>query len=272
MCINMLKNQTYPKSRFEVIIVNNDPVDIPPDFELSDNFKVISELKPGSYAARNAGIKVAFGEILAFTDSDCIPQRDWVEQAVALFSTEPNTDRLAGHINVIFDNKVTLASLYEKVFAFEQVKLAGMGTSVTANMWTRKRVFDAVGLFDSEQKSGDDTRWGLTSHRAGFKIIYAAQVEVGHPARVQMSELINKARRVYGGNYKLRGWNKKPLVEKVFLSLYPLRPPIKALKIIFTTSDITLQQKFLVLVVLFGIRMSQWTEHVRLAFGGEPIR
>jgi len=80
LCVNALKNQTYPKNRFEAIVVNNDPADPCPYCPLPDNFVLTTEGKPGSYAARNAGIKIAKGDILAFTDSDCIPYSDWIEQ------------------------------------------------------------------------------------------------------------------------------------------------------------------------------------------------
>ena len=92
--IDALKKQTYPKDHLEVIIINNDPEDSPPELDLPDNFRIISESKPGSYAARNKGISAAKGEILAFTDSDCIPYPDWIEQAVKLLMA--GAQRVAG--------------------------------------------------------------------------------------------------------------------------------------------------------------------------------
>jgi len=40
---------------------------------------------PGSYAARNKGLSLAKGDVLAFTDSDCIPALDWIERAWLIF-------------------------------------------------------------------------------------------------------------------------------------------------------------------------------------------
>lgn len=74
LCLNALAKQTYPHNKFEVIIINNDADDqVSADFVLPENCKIIVEEKSGSYAARNTGLKIAKGEIIGFTDSDCIP-------------------------------------------------------------------------------------------------------------------------------------------------------------------------------------------------------
>src|SRR5690606_33493940 len=86
LCVEALKNQSFPQEDFEVLIVNNDPLDkVPAGFPIFPNFSIINEEKPGSYAARNSAIKIAKGEILAFTDSDCIPDKDWLQNAYRYF-------------------------------------------------------------------------------------------------------------------------------------------------------------------------------------------
>src|SRR5690606_25863401 len=79
LCLNALSHQSFPRDSFEIIVVNNDPMDIAPvDFKLPINAMLLVEAKVGSYAARNAAIAVAQGAVLAFTDSDCIPEQDWL--------------------------------------------------------------------------------------------------------------------------------------------------------------------------------------------------
>jgi len=117
LCLAALREQTYPQDRFEVLVVNNDPQDPVPEMELPNNFQVLSESKPGSYAARNKGISVAKGEILAFTDSDCIPYEDWLEKAVERLLD--GAQRVAGHVELFFKSeKLTPAEIFEKAFAF----------------------------------------------------------------------------------------------------------------------------------------------------------
>jgi glycosyltransferase involved in cell wall biosynthesis len=87
MCLEALKKQSYPKENTEIIIINNDPEDlIPVDFKGNKNITIMNAARNGSYAARNTGLKIAKGEIIGFTDSDCIPNTDWISKAVVIFA------------------------------------------------------------------------------------------------------------------------------------------------------------------------------------------
>ena len=81
-CLLALSNQTYLQKNFEVVVINNNSLDAAPENIKKYNFTMHTENKPGSYASRNKGICIAKGDILAFTDSDCIPNLYWIERAV----------------------------------------------------------------------------------------------------------------------------------------------------------------------------------------------
>src|SRR5665213_2521504 len=97
-CIAALAAQTFPRDRFEVIIVDNGPAD-GSAVRLDELAAALSEFPhaqalqqplPGSYAARNLGLSVATGDILAFTDDDCIPQPDWLACGVTCLVEHSN--------------------------------------------------------------------------------------------------------------------------------------------------------------------------------------
>src|SRR5687767_14260928 len=79
-CLEALEAQTYPRNRFEVIVVDNGS-DVPVADTLNRHAGcaiLVTEPRPGGFVARNAGIERASGEILAFTDADCLPAASWL--------------------------------------------------------------------------------------------------------------------------------------------------------------------------------------------------
>lgn len=224
VCLEALNNQSYSNSDFEVIVVNNDPSDpIPKSFQVYDNVRIISEVKPGSYAARNAALKIAEGEIIGFTDSDCIPDPYWIENAIKIFESNEEIDRIAGYIE-IFRNSKKKVELYDVVYAFPQKIYSDSGFGVTGNMFSRKKVFSDIGFFDADVKSGGDSRWGWRAKEAGYNITYSDNVIVKHPARNSLKELRNKAKRVGKGmrNFKAnKSLNKFKFFKYMLITSMP---------------------------------------------------
>lgn len=82
-CLESVLNQTY--ENYEVIVVNNNSTDgtkdIISEFQKRDNrIKYAFEKYISRGAARNAGIRIAVGEIIAMTDGDCIVPENWIEE------------------------------------------------------------------------------------------------------------------------------------------------------------------------------------------------
>jgi len=271
-CIDALSKQTYSRNNFEVIIVNNDPKDSPPELNLPKNFQIISEGKPGSYAARNKGVRIAKGDILAFTDSDCIVDRNWLENAIHCFHNHKNIDRIAGKVEVFDNFTESPAAIYDMLLSFDQKFLAKNGTSVTANMFAKREVFENVGLFDTNLMSGGDTTWGYKANEKGFRIIFKGNVVVKHPARNSIYEVVKKAKRVYGGHFLIKKWHENSFLKNVILSIYPLRPPIRAISKIFRDNKFTFAQKLKALKVLIIVRLFTFKEHWRIINGKKVER
>tara|TARA_Y100000052_G_scaffold26486_1_gene31540 strand:- start:1244 stop:2134 length:891 start_codon:yes stop_codon:yes gene_type:complete len=202
-CLEALKRQTYSANLIEIFVVNNDPQDTPPSMELTENVTILAESKPGSYAARNLGLSRAQGELIFFTDSDCKPADDWVENAVTIFKASADTQRIAGRVKVFSaHDSFKLVELYDSVFAFQQAEYVKSGFAVTANLVARRECFDIIGPFNSELMSGGDVEWNLKATKTGLLMQYCDNVMVQHPARDTLKELLIKAKRVAGGRYK----------------------------------------------------------------------
>ena len=83
-CLGALCAQTWPREALQVIVVDDGSVDETRGRVRAFPVELVTMRHVGSpYAARNLGLERARGEILAFTDSDCVPAKDWVAQGVA---------------------------------------------------------------------------------------------------------------------------------------------------------------------------------------------
>ncbi len=239
LCLKALAGQSFAQEQFEIIVVNNDPADqTPAGFECAANCQIISEAKPGSYAARNAALKLAKGKIIGFTDSDCIPDKDWIKNAVNYFDTNSLCSRIAGKISIFFQGATpTKAELYDSLYAFNQKEyVINSGTSVTANLFTYKYIFDKVGYFKEDLMSGGDFSWGTTAQENGYNIHYAENVIVYHPGRQTLQELIKKEKRI-GGAQAIFLKNNGNKVSNFLYFLRELRPRLTTIRSLYRNSD-----------------------------------
>jgi cellulose synthase/poly-beta-1,6-N-acetylglucosamine synthase-like glycosyltransferase len=193
ICLRAIRNQTYPRESIEVLIVLNEPVNRSLSFELIPGDKLLWQPITGSYAARNLGIENSSGEIVALTDSDTVPNPDWISAGVSSFTHD--VQLVAGAIDVTHSNPPTASELFEKLYAFDQEKNVKFGHSVTANLLVKTEVFHTYGLFDQTARSGEDFEWTRSVTRRGAVIVYCAEAVVTHPARATLSDLFKKAFR-----------------------------------------------------------------------------
>lgn len=240
-CLQALEGQTYPQSQYEVVVVDNNSDD---DIEslVGQLKQAVYEFEPavGSYAARNKGISVSRGEMLGFTDSDCIPSADWIEKGVSHLTDEHQY--VAGQISIFFKNpeRPTIAELYDSLNCLNQQHyLESSHFGATANLFAHKELFEKVGLFNDKLKSGGDKDWGQRVFAAGHKQIYSEDVLVLHPARYAAKDIRKKTVRVTRGHCEMENKHQKLslllLRELYFDFKLPVRDTIK----VFTDDNLS---------------------------------
>ncbi|WP_156252166.1 glycosyltransferase [Pseudactinotalea terrae] len=203
-CLEALSHQSYPAELVEIIVADNGSTS--PVAELLDSFPMVhlvEEPAGGSYAARNAAVAQSTGEVLAFTDSDCLPDESWLEESVAALAG--GADIVAGHVTVYArdDRRPHPVEAYELVHAFPQEIYAQRGGgSVTANMVTTRAAFEAAGPFRSELYSGADIEWSQRANSMGMQTAYSGAAVVRHPARDSYQALSKKLERVLTGRHE----------------------------------------------------------------------
>jgi len=230
LCLSALRSQTYPADRIHIVVADNTP-----DFEL-DRIRgslapaeLVHEPRSGSYAARNRALSLADTGILAFTDSDCIPAPDWIENGVAELQKYGGRALIAGRIDVFPADtaRPTAVEVFELSLAFPQENFVkGDHFGATANVFVSRQVIDAVGPFNAELKSGGDYEFGNRVHRGGFPVVYSDRTVIRHPARMSMAEILKKNRRVEKGVFDLERMGFTPKGTFRRGSIQALRPPL----------------------------------------------
>jgi glycosyltransferase involved in cell wall biosynthesis len=271
VCLNALENQTYPIDKYEVIVVDNgSETEVSPLVSSYRQAKATHESKPGSYAARNKGLSMAKGEIVAFTDSDCIPATDWIEKGVDNLLRIPNCGLVAGEIEIFFKDRLhpTAVELYDKIRGFEQRDfLENKHYGATANIFTFMEVVHNVGSFNENLKSGGDKEWGQRVYIAGYPQVFAKDALVRHPARYTYGELFQKISRIH---LDIRHQGMKKILARLYRTLHPPNSEIRS-----GWKDprlVGIKQKLKYTLMIFYVRGVRIIEQVRQLLGGEQQR
>jgi glycosyltransferase involved in cell wall biosynthesis len=214
-----LESQIAARDAFEVIWVDDGSRDGGGAWlreHLPAGWRLLAHSEPrGAYAARNTALRVASGESVAFTDVDCRPDENWIERGLARLSSAP---RVAGRVQLELSGSPSTAELVDAERFLRQRRYVQEGFGATANLFVRRRVFDAVGGFDELLRSGGDYEFGQRCTLAGISIQYADDVVVIHPARGSLRELLSKGERVGFGTGQLirrRGISRERLVARI---------------------------------------------------------
>ncbi len=228
-CLEALGRQTLPEP-FEVLVVD-DGSSQPPSgvVDAHPRARLLLSHGTGPYGARNLGVSQARGEILAFTDSDCIPAADWLERGSRDLRAAGRRAFIGGRIEVFPQDrrKPTAVEVFELVQAFPQEHyVRDRAYAVTANLLTSAEVFEEVGPFRESLLSSGDREWGQRAASGGVRAVYAPDALVHHPARSSVAELRRKTRRLEMGLAQLREERHQRFT--VAEALWSLRPPLRS--------------------------------------------
>ncbi|MEX2564715.1 MAG: glycosyltransferase family A protein [Cyclobacteriaceae bacterium] len=272
LLLDSLSNQIFKKEIWEVIVINNDPNDaIKIEMKYPFPISMENEPNPGSYAARNRGIKTADGKILGFIDSDCIPSPLWLQTAYECFETDfkNKIGILTGPVPLFYKNPEYLsdAEVYEKYTGFTTEAYAKGGHAITANWFSYRSIMEEFKGFNSDLKSnGDSELSGQISNK--YKIVYNPNLVVRHPARYHTDELVNKYKRLTGGTYDRKYKDRKNAFSFYILNFF-LRRYRFAFKNLFLLSP---KESMAVLKVSHAINLGVLKEYFHLTQGGETKR
>jgi GT2 family glycosyltransferase len=228
-CLGSLYAQSLEPGAFEVIVVDNGSTSPPLGVvERYPGTVLLQELRPGPGPARNRGVEVADGEILAFTDADCRVHPDWLGSALAAFEHAPRRTILGGDVRIWREpnTKLTAIEAYESVFAYRfKLYIEQHGFCGTGNLIMRRSDFDDIGPFRGIDVA-EDMEWGRRARAAGYVFRYIPGMIVFHPPRRSIRELFVKWDRhiqhAVNAGRRSRSWRAKWMVRALAVLFSPL--------------------------------------------------
>lgn len=177
-CLSKLFQQDFSAEKYELIVVDNASTDGTSEMlrEMSTRapcaFRAVSFMEDrGPAVARNLGVVLARGDLVAFTDSDCLPSPGWLR---ALEKS------MSGSAGIVQGKTSADPEAEPKLFSHYIVTTHLDGSFSTSNVcYRRQTVFEAQG-FDPACDYWEDTDLGWRVRRQGWKAVFSPQALVHH--------------------------------------------------------------------------------------------
>lgn len=179
--ITALKAQDYPF--VEIIIVDDGSTDSSASIIKSfPKVKYFYQNNQGPAVARNLGVENALGEIIFFTDSDCVPEADWIKKMVLCFK-DSSTAAVCGSYNIANSGSILAQCIQDEiVYRHYHLMPTHPKSFGSYNVAIRKNVFDEVGGFNKEFRnaSGEDNELSYKILKSGGVIVFEREAKVAH--------------------------------------------------------------------------------------------
>ena len=184
-CLKALCNNS--EKPYEIIVSDGGSVDATREIALRYGCSVIDNPKRHAAGGRNAGIKKARGDIIAFTDGDCIPDRNWIKNIRIAFEAE-TIDGLGGSVRPVasgnkyevFWGRLSLQQIMTFGEIPYRVKTQSLNDAfITANCAYRKALLVKLKGFNNwfgNNAEDVDLSWRALKYGANLK--YEPSVEV----------------------------------------------------------------------------------------------
>ena len=267
-CLASLEEQTFPRERYEIIVTDNEtPGGIADIARRFARVRFVEERRKGAAHARNAAIAVAGGAAFAFIDSDCLADPAWLEEGLRALE---HADLVGGAIQLWARERAapTPVEVFEMMFAFRQQQyIEKQKFAVTANLFAKRAVFDAIGGF--RHGLPEDTDWCRRAVAAGYAIRFAPGARVLHPARHDWAELVAKWDRLVAEKYNAmrpQPWFAPRWVILALLTGASILP--HGARLLLGGKNVRWRRRLAAVAVLTRIRL--WRTRRMLALLGHP--
>jgi cellulose synthase/poly-beta-1,6-N-acetylglucosamine synthase-like glycosyltransferase len=188
-CLKSLLELDYPKDKYEVIISDSDSTDRTREIAASLGAIVIIAEGPSVCSARNSGFRKAKGEIIAFSDADCIMDRGWLSNAVKYFKDE--TIACVGGPSLLPEDETAFGEACGFIFSFRLFtggspyglnfkEVREVKHNPGCNAIYRRSVLEKVMPVDECFFEGEDVVMNKKISDLGYRFLFTPDTKVWH--------------------------------------------------------------------------------------------
>ena len=181
-CIKSLLDQTVVREAYEVIVVNDGSTDNTEELLKSLGIRYYSQANQGPAAARNKGVALSQGDIVLFTDSDCVAEKNWIQEMLSPFKNSEIVavkGRYKSHQKGIIPRFAQL-EFEERYGLLEKYPYIDFVDTYSAGF--RKEIFLAVGGFDPSfpHANNEDVDLSYRLAHKGYLMVYNPKAIIYH--------------------------------------------------------------------------------------------
>jgi len=192
-CVHSLLELNYPRDKLEIILIDNASTDETAEIakQYSLDIQILYEAKRGPAATRNRGILNAKGEIIAFTDSDCVVDRDWLRNLVP--ALKEHRVGIAGGRILSRRPCNTIEQFGEEIHDHgKAIDVYKPPYVISMNWMSRRAVITEVGLFDESFIRNEDVDLSHRIFQAGYGFVHEPRAIVYHANERTLSGLFRE--------------------------------------------------------------------------------
>jgi glycosyltransferase involved in cell wall biosynthesis len=198
-CLDALANQDFPQP-YEIIVVDDGSTDNTEVIvKKYSTIKYIAQVHQGPARARNTGTDLAKGNIIVFTDDDCVPLKNWLITITAPFLDKEivgvkgaycteQKNLIARFVQYEYEEKYRMLSRHQYIDFIDTYSAA-----------FRKDIFLKEGGFSGKflDAAGEDADFSYRLYKKGYKMVFEPNAKVWHTHPDKLS-IYMKKKLLYG--------------------------------------------------------------------------